>query len=414
MLSKLPRLSGTFPLSSTLSLRLFNLLHGSQYSQYAKHAIHSILQLPQISFGSDVGRDQLLHHLRFSIDYLRRAQLLSLDGRPINLFGMASHLYHTEPSNFALVVLLQSGIFHSVCSHPSKMTAQREIMLLMAQLFGRRYLPEAYATPNALHELTQKYPSAIVLQPMPEKAQAVLRRHQQDILNVFTAYAVTFAEQHGNGLGSDDALPLSCVEFKAMTEAAVSSFQDFLNSSSHEIIARSAFVANSGHGDRFTTISELANTVRRGLHLNEHAIPSFERILGVGQNKQVLNAYILDFFIHGQTKALTYANGIRPGDIWFALQDFELTLKAIRGDLENLLLRTVTPTASADAAESDVDSGYFTRDETEVDAGEEQDTSLPQGKRIRPSGVSDRDWDVLEVFDDVVNAFSEKFRAMWA
>ncbi|KAI0310817.1 hypothetical protein OF83DRAFT_1153629, partial [Amylostereum chailletii] len=99
VLSKLPRLAGTFPLSSTLSLRLFNLLHGSENAPYAKNAVQSILRLPHISFGSDIGREQLLYHLRFSIEYLRRAGLLDKDGRPINLFGIASHLYHTEPSN---------------------------------------------------------------------------------------------------------------------------------------------------------------------------------------------------------------------------------------------------------------------------------------------------------------------------
>lgn len=116
MLSKLPRLTGTFPLSSTLALRLFNLLHGSKESDYARTAIRSILRLPQISFGSDVGRVQLLHHVRFSIDYLRRTRLLGASGQPINLFGVASHLYYTEPSNLALVVLLQSGVLHDLCA----------------------------------------------------------------------------------------------------------------------------------------------------------------------------------------------------------------------------------------------------------------------------------------------------------
>jgi hypothetical protein len=409
MLSKLPRLSGSFPLSSTLALRLFNLLHGSQYAEYARNAIRSILQLPQISFGSDVGHDQILHHLRFSIDYLRRTQLLGPEGQPINLFGMASHLYYTEPSNFALVALLQSGTIHTICEQPSSVQAQHDIVLLMAHLFGRRYLPDAYTSTDALQELTRKYPSSIVLRPMHKEARAVLLKHQRQTLNVFTTYAVTYAEQYDTALAADDILPLSGVQFKQTPGA--SPFHDYLSASSHNVIARSSFVANSGHVDEFGTISELANTVRRGVHLNEHAIPSFDSLLGADQHR-ALNAYLMDFYIHGQTKALAHANGIRPGEVWFVLQDFELTLKTVRGGLENLLVRTAVHTEGADDAATDVDSGYFTQDATEVEL--DDDGTSGEGKRVRPNGVSDRDWKVLEVFDEVVNVFVEKFRAMWA
>ncbi|KAI0034854.1 hypothetical protein K488DRAFT_44574 [Vararia minispora EC-137] len=409
MLSKLPRLAGTFPLSSTLSLRLFNLLHGSQYSDYAKQAIRSILRLPQISFGSDVGREQLLHHLRFSIDYLRRMRLLGPRGEPINLFGVASHLYYTEPSNFALVALLQSGTIHAICEQHSSIKAQHEIVLLMSNLFGRRYLPDTYTTSESLQEVKRKYPSAVVLRPMQSEARAVLQRHQQQVLDVFTTYAVTFAEQHDGDLPSDDTLPLSRVEYK--DRAKTSPFKDYLSSSAQNVIARSAFVANSGHVDHFATISELANTVRLGLHLNEHAIPSFEHFLSSGQRAHTLNAYLLDFYTHGQTAALTNANGIRPGEIWFVLQDFEMTLKTVRGNLENLLLRAVASAETVDEEGAEVDSGYFTQDVAEVDEGGEPGL---EGKRVRPSGVSDRDWKVLEIFDEVVATFGEKFRAMWS
>jgi hypothetical protein len=98
MLSKLPSIGGNFPLTSTMCLRLLNLVVGSDNAPTAVKAVRSLLVLPQISVSSEGGRDQILHHLRFSLDYLRRAKLLDASGIPLNLYGIAAHLYYTEPS----------------------------------------------------------------------------------------------------------------------------------------------------------------------------------------------------------------------------------------------------------------------------------------------------------------------------
>ena len=91
-LSKLPSLGGTFPLTSTLILRLFNLLDGLQNAEYVVK-IKSLMSLPHTSPYSDIGRSQLLHHLRFSIEYLRQSRLLGKTGQPMNLFALAAHPY---------------------------------------------------------------------------------------------------------------------------------------------------------------------------------------------------------------------------------------------------------------------------------------------------------------------------------
>lgn len=93
VLSRLPALGDSFPLTSTLILRLFNLLEGSNYADFAVQSIKSVMNLPRISHRSDMGRDQVHHHVRFSIEYLRHSGLLNHEGKPTNLFGMAAHLY---------------------------------------------------------------------------------------------------------------------------------------------------------------------------------------------------------------------------------------------------------------------------------------------------------------------------------
>lgn len=177
VLSRLPSLGGNFPMTSTMVLRLFNLLEGSEYSPFAESAIRSMLQLPHITFTSAIGRDQLLHHTRFSIDYLRRSGLLNAQGQPIDLFGVAAHLYYTEPSNLALITLLRHGIIHRICNQRSMIDAEREFMLVMCHLFGRRYLPSVYASASNIKELIRKSPSMVVLPPLPNDARNVLLNH---------------------------------------------------------------------------------------------------------------------------------------------------------------------------------------------------------------------------------------------
>ena len=423
LLSRLPRLTGTFPLSSTMVLRLFNLLEGSNYAPYTVNAIRSILQLPHISFGSDVGKSQLLHHLRFSIDYLRRAHLLNQVGKPINLFGIAAHLYYTEPGNLAITALLQSGVIHDICLNPDNIQAERDLVALLCHLFGRRYLPQVYASASNVRDLIQKGPSRVVLPPLHAKARAILIGHQKETLGIFGAYALAFSSQHADELEPDDRLPLSEISFgpSDMSKCPQTALYTPLCQTAVRPKARSLFVAMSGHGDVFGSVGELVRTVRRGVHLNEHAIPTVENIL---DPEQPLNAYLYDFFVHGQVDALVNMNGIRRGDVWYALEAFHLVLVTIRGDLENMLLRTSREPPRAAEPDDDTtdagtsgDSGYQSLEpsglgeEEEEEAGGSGDTGVTF---TRPRGVPDRDWRVYEIVNSITNEFGVKFKAMWA
>lgn len=143
--SRLPDLNGHFPITTTLVLRLFSLLHGSEDSPYAKKAIDSLLSQPRLYLDGPAFKDQVLHHLRFSIEYLRRQDLLSAQGAPMNLAGLTSHLYFTENSSFALNALIKGEYFHELCSDidTKESNVLRTLMLVMAHLFGRRPCREA-------------------------------------------------------------------------------------------------------------------------------------------------------------------------------------------------------------------------------------------------------------------------------
>ena len=108
--SRLPDLNGHFPITTTLVLRLFTLLHESKNAKYSVNAINALLSQPRMYMGGESFKEQTMHHLRFSIEYLRRQQLLGNDGAPLNFAGLVSHLYFTENSSFAFHALLKEGM----------------------------------------------------------------------------------------------------------------------------------------------------------------------------------------------------------------------------------------------------------------------------------------------------------------
>lgn len=264
--SRLPDLNGHFPITTTLVLRLFTLLHESRNAQYAVSAINSLLSQPRLYLDGPDFRDQVLHHLRFSIEYLRRQSLLSSQGIPINLAGLTSHLYYTENSSFALNALLKGGFLHGLCSSIDKKESAvlRSLMIVMAHIFGRR--PCKQADQEYIDQVVKRSPSVVFLPPLPSSARKILRQHNQDTLQVFTTYVKTFVNQH---MKNDDyTLPLTQTTFGSKT-----AYTDPSTANPSGTTVRSAFVALSGHGDSFDSISDLCNTARGGVFLEEAVIP---------------------------------------------------------------------------------------------------------------------------------------------
>ena len=299
-------------------------MHGADSAPATVKAVRSLLQMPQVIWDSQESEHQLLHHLRFSIEYLRRARLIDSEGRPLNLFGVAAHLYYTEPSNLAVVTLLRSGVIHEICSNKSTIEAKQNLIILFCHFFGRRELPPIYTSKENLEAILRmtKSASKVILPSLHERARTVLLEHNEQILEIFAAYASTFAIHNSNHLGDDDELPMSKLKYTSSRVGVGGLFQQYLEQNYTPVVVRSQFVANSGHGDVFHSVSELAATSRSGIHLNEHATPSMERFIASREGHKggfALNAYIYDFYMHGQVTTLAAANGIRKGDIWWSL-----------------------------------------------------------------------------------------------
>jgi hypothetical protein len=207
--------------------------------------------------------------------------------------------------NLALVALFRSGYIHEICNGPSMEDNKRALIHLFAHLFGRQHVPSAFLSEEYRDQVIKKSPSRVILQPMPERARRVLVDHDREILRVFTDYARTYASSHRDDLA--DVLPLSKTDLGAHADArnSASPFQRRLKETALTTTVRSPFVATSGHSDQFETVEELTDTARAGLHLYSHAIPSMGYLTGTRAGRgidvaQPLNAYLLDFYMHGE------------------------------------------------------------------------------------------------------------------
>ncbi|KAF2021325.1 DEAD/DEAH box helicase [Aaosphaeria arxii CBS 175.79] len=456
--SRLPDLNGHFPITTTLVLRLFTLLNESKESPFAIRSVNALLSQPRLYLGGEESKMTVLHHLRFSIEYLRRQFLLDSRGAPLNFAGCVSHLYFAENSAFAFHALLKDGFFHKLCANVEKNSENvlKELMLTLAHLFGRVYCRQA--DQEHVDEVVKKSQSLVFLPPMPTDAAHILRSHNSSTLEIFSAYVQTFAEKHIDQ--SDDKLPLTQIKIggeDVPTHARSLERRPPTN-------VRSAFVALSGHDDQFDSVHDLCNTARSGVFLEEAVVPYVP--LYPEESELPLNAYLYDFFTHGDVAALASANKIRSGDVWYVLNDFSMVLATIVTSLSTFM----NLTSASDLDFTDVrgegeeeeerkedellpeDSGYETASTTSMpnkfgaakqdltvqtkkkkkvadswddDADEEdfqEEIAAKRAEKKKQSAMAEKPaWEegadlmnVLKAFKMLREDFDTKFRAMWA
>ncbi|KAJ6003405.1 DEAD/DEAH box helicase, partial [Penicillium sp. IBT 35674x] len=372
--SRLPDLNGHFPITASLVLRLFILLHGSGKAPSAVKSINSLLSSPRICLGGPEMKHTVLHYLRFSIEYLRRNQLINSIGAPLNFAGFISHLYYTESSSFAFHALLDAGYFHSVCKHISEKSKSslQTLMLVMCHVFKR--VPLRQSTIESYRTADKRGSSVVILPGLPKTAAKVLANHNRRVRDIYTGYVSTFIDQH---VGARDYyLPLSgakCGGQKSAMELGV------IDTPLSTAKITSPFYALSGHGDQWDTVADLCETVRDGVWLEESVVP----YVPIASKRSPLNAYLYDFFKHGNVHELERANGVRRSDIWYELNDFSMILATITASLGNI----VNPHGNSDIDMLDVagdgDVHEILADDGKID---HDDSQTKNGTPMTPAG----------------------------
>ena len=147
-------------------------------------------------------------------------------------------------------------------------------------------------------QIVKRSPSIVFLPPLPDEAIRTLQDHNKKTLDVYTAYMNSFVEQYP--LSSDNRLPLTTMLCGSENHDTA------LSTSLPPTKIRSAFVALSGHDDTFASISDLCQTVRSGVFLEEAVVPYIS--IDPQESKAPLNAWLYDFYMHGDVTALEKGN----------------------------------------------------------------------------------------------------------
>ncbi|GAA5825082.1 hypothetical protein JCM11251_006092 [Rhodosporidiobolus azoricus] len=389
LLSKLPKLGGTFPLTSSLVLRLNNLIWGSEDADLPKMSVETLLDLPQlaVSHSSAAGnRDQTRHFARFAIEYLRRAGLLDEDGTPKTLYGVTSALYPEEPSNFALAALLRAGELHRIASKLDEDpdSTLRQMLITLAWLFGRVH--RRRQSPETL-KVGRNSTSLIVLPPLPKQTLDVLNAHHRAILSVFSTYAKEYAQQNADKLEDDAVLPVSGRK-AAEAESADGAFASKLRQSELDFESRSAYAATSGHADDFSSVVELARSARAGVIVQQHAVPELASPT-FDSKEHHLDAFVVDFQKHGNLDTLVRESSLSRQSVWYALQEFDRALGAIHAAFKGLYYR------KDDGDDVDVDDVTDAKEDRQFAAEE----SVKAQTLVRPPGINDEDWRLYRCID---------------
>ncbi|KAI1344818.1 hypothetical protein F5Y15DRAFT_6383 [Xylariaceae sp. FL0016] len=441
MSSRLPELKGHFPLSTSLVLRVMGLLHATNNSQYAKDVTTSLLSQNRVYLGGPEAEMSIRHHLRFSIEYLRRQNLLSATGKPLNFAGLVGHLYFTENAAFAFHSLLKEGYFHKLCAGIDESPSQtlRTLLLVMSHLFNR--IPVYQGGRSAI----KADAPSLILPRLPESAEHILVKHNTETLQIFRMYAETYIDQH-LGCTPDRQLP-----FTEVTVGGQNSMQCELPGTQPPTKIRSPFAALSLPSDEFESIHDLCSTVRSDVFLEESAVPFIP--IWPHDTDTPFNGYIYNFFNSGDYVSLTRDNKIKKGDVWFLLKDFSLVLATVVASLTNFIkpdanlddadmvdvhnvAETPDEIVASKSAEDVNPSGHHTQpkqgrkkvadswDDDEDSDGEE--TSKPAKKpdcmTSDPTTMSDSEWkkndgglmNVLRAFTMLRDDFNEKFMKAWA
>eukprot|EP00741_Cyanophora_paradoxa_P015740 tig00020904_g15196.t1 len=367
----IPRIRGQFPMTASLVLRAMCLYSqaglllppgasgsaaAAARARCAERAADLVLGLfrqPLFSAGRAGHPDQVYHHVRYSLELLRRGRLLARDGGVLGLAGLCQHLSYTEPANLAfahlarcplelraaLIIITRragrltgpsgsTGALHALLEEaPTSEEGRRRLLTVLAHLFCT--LPQPVGQLRRRRVAGRPSPSLVRLPPLPPRAAAALRDYNRGVLAASGRPRAPLLRparprlvRGRSGLRSGR---VGRVGGAGSLPAAL------------RFAVRSPFAALAGRGDAFESAEELAACVREGVALEAASVPALPGPRQRAARGLALNAYLLDFYTHGQREELVAANRLRHGDVWFALNDFELVLKAISRSLERLV-----------------------------------------------------------------------------
>jgi len=371
--SPLNSLRGHFPINTTLALRMIDYYSNASDKKGASAAFLSLLKEPffRDNWSGVHLLSQITYHFRYSLDFLHQKALIDNNGAGYGLSSLATHMQAADPSNYGFVALLESGYLARLCKgfEVDKNKVARQLLSVLAHLFYRVPSP-AHTTRDSY--ITKESANMILLPDLDPEAKEIIEQHNQLTIKAFTNYLRTFsklqlhrvpvkeeekatASSASSGSSSSSApaatvangrvpegfyqLPVSGLHFPwawSGSSVAPKSIVASILSNSDRIDVRSPFVALSGHGDRFRTAHDVADSVRNGIFLDSKLLPVCMEDLDVRGNALKLNAYVVDFYRNQHFYSLKTDNRLTDAFAWGLLKNWSLLLNNITSALTAL------------------------------------------------------------------------------
>lgn len=188
-------LVGNVPLTPTLGVRLF-LRAFHAYSKEDREEVYAmtrrLIQHPFFDMGSGGMKDQeqVMHQLLFCLDFVsdKSINLLVNDTKtnvlsPNSLCCLLTHTYFIEPSNFAIITLLQSGLLCQLCDEfagDSEEEVNARHHALLEVLAGVLF---PIPLPRQMRSLTPGSKSVVQLPPMRPQFRRHMEQYNELVLN---------------------------------------------------------------------------------------------------------------------------------------------------------------------------------------------------------------------------------------
>nr|XP_023439527.2 probable ATP-dependent RNA helicase DDX60 isoform X2 [Dasypus novemcinctus] len=247
IISNVPELRGQFPLSITLILRLMLLNSKGDDPEDATAKVLSVLKHSLLSFKQPRVLEILKLYFMFSLQFLVKEGYLDQEGNPTGFAGLVSHLHYHEPSNLVFVSFLVRGLFHKLCQPTSKGSrhfsedVMEKLVLVLANLFGRRYLPAKFQDADL-----KFYQSKVFLDDLPDDFDEALYEYNTKVTEDFASFLLIVSKLAD--MKQEYQLPLSKIEFTGK-ECEDSQLASHMMNCKEGRVAVSPFVCLSGNSD---------------------------------------------------------------------------------------------------------------------------------------------------------------------
>ena len=199
-----------------------------------------------------------------------------------------------------------------------------QLVHVLATLFMPLKLPRSQMEYAQRHR-DRTGPSLVVLPPLPDAVRQSILQYNRRALTGLLMYTRCFVHAYSDRIGEDVILPFSQT---TIAPAEPLDLPKWLQPHRFDVDVTSAFVALSGHEDKAESLAAMCDSMRDGLHLDPHIVPLLE--LPTRPN----NAYLFDFYKHGQKTALLRYNRVKEDTAHDNCKSFALVLKALHAALD--------------------------------------------------------------------------------